>query len=481
MGILDTILTSIGFRAASTGSGTGAASTGALPPVPLPKAPKGPQALPGDRLTARDLGTTSKVVRELVKSSPDLSAATSFLLRTGIPEKYTVVAKDLDGTINVEVTSLANQLLRRGTYLGNVDGSFGTQQGLQSLSEQLSLELLMDGAACLEVALDKARIPASFNPVSVTTLRQYEDGPTMRLVQYIGGVEIDLDLPTIIYTTVDKFQTDAYPSGYLESAIQPALADVEFNNDMRRALKRAVIPRMKASIDFEKVKKMAPPAVLQDPTKFTAYLNTLISEIQTVVNNSAPEDTYVTYDSVTYSYIDGGQDPSAIIAKIQEVLNGKLASGSKTLPVILGHGNGSTSSSTEALLYIKQANMLRVKLNEIYSRALSIAVRIMGQDCYVEFNYAPLDLRPDAELETFRAVKQSRIIELLSLGLLTDEQASLELTGELPPAGFKPLSGTQFKTAAAQIPGNAASNTSAKPVAGTTAAPTGVKSQNNKA
>jgi len=222
---------------------------------------------------------------------------------------------------------------------------------------------------------------------------------------------------------------------------------------------------------------MMPPDVLQDPAKCAAYYTTLLEEIQSTINGSAPEDSYVTYDTVKYSYIDGGGDPSAIIQKIQGVLNGKLASGAKTLPVILGHGSNSMASSTESLLYIKQANGIRVKLNEMYSRALSVAVRLLGQDCYVEFTYAAIDLRPEAELEAFRAIQQSRILELTSLGYMLDEEACILLTGNLPPAGFTPLSGTMFKSSTAQTTGNPASNNSAM----SSDQPKGVKSQNNKA
>ena len=92
------------------------------------------------------------------------------MLRVGIPERYTVVARNLDGQIDSAATGVAHELLRRLTYLGAADGSFGTQQTLQSLSEQLGLELIIEGAACLEVALDKARIPASLNPIACSQL-----------------------------------------------------------------------------------------------------------------------------------------------------------------------------------------------------------------------------------------------------------------------------------------------------------------------
>jgi hypothetical protein len=384
-------------------------------------------------------------------------------MRTGIPEKFKLTARDMDGKISVDATKLAHELLRRMTYLGNVDGTFGAQMGLQSLSEALGLELILDGASCLEVALDKARIPASLNPISVTTLVMFEEDNSFKLKQRIGGEDIDLDLPTIIYVTVDQLQTEVYPSSYVESAIQPILADIDFNNDTRRALKRAVLPRLTAIIDSEAVKKFTPPDILGDPEKYAAYKNALIQEVQAVVNGAAPEDAFVSYDQVDYKYIDGGQDPSAIIERIQKVLNGKLSSGAKTLPVILGQASTSNASSTEAMLYVKQANMLRVKLNEIYSRAMTIAVRIMGQDAYVEFEYEPIDLRPTRELEAYKSMEQSRILDLLSLGFLTDEEACIALTGNLPPDGYTPKSGTMFRGqgAAGQAGGNPDSNTSA--------------------
>jgi len=48
------------------------------------------------------------------------------------------------------------------------------------------------------------------------------------------------------------------------------------------------------------------------------------------------------------------------------------------------------------------------------------------------------------------------VLEQLSLGLITDDEASLALTGKLPPPGMKPLSGTMFKQGAPAAGGPAA-------------------------
>jgi len=69
-------------------------------------------------------------------------------------------------------------------------------------------------------------------------------------------------------------------------------------------------------------------------------------------------------------------------------------------------------------------------------------------------------LRPDLELEAFKSMRQSRILEQLSIGAITDIEAVLDLTGSIPPPGYKSLSGTMFRTGVAN-PANPTSPTSA--------------------
>jgi hypothetical protein len=149
-----------------------------------------------------------------------------------------------------------------------------------------------------------------------------------------------------------------------------------------------------------------------------------------------------------------------VIAKVQEVLNAKLVSGAKTLPVTLGFTSTASAGSVESLLFIKQADSVRRKLNECYSRALTVAIRLMGVEGYVEFEYDTINLRPEEELEAFKSMRQSRVLQLLSLGFMTDAEAGLKLTGHLPPAGFKPLSGTGFMNSTQTTADNPTSNTS---------------------
>ena len=173
-------------------------------------------------------------------------------------------------------------------------------------------------------------------------------------------------------------------------------------------------------------------------------------------------DALVLMDNLDVTYLSRGNvSLDTEMESLKSIIDGKIATGVKTLPLILGQGSSSSNiASTETLLFMKSAEGLQFALNDLFSQALTLAVRLYGYDVYVEFAFARIDLRPESELEAFRVMKQSRILELLSYGMYSDEQANLELTGRLPDAGAPKLSGTLFKSGGTDVPNNAYSGTS---------------------
>jgi hypothetical protein len=453
-----------------------------LTPPPLPKAPKGAQVVPGYRkqaapsatailktvnntvtldrlLELRNQTSDYGTIRAITKYSPEIGSSTSLMIRTVTAPRFTLTGRNLDGQVDRAATEMAHEILRRVTFLGAADGSFGAQRSLQSLSETLLMECVHTGAMGLEVALDKARVPSNLNPVPINSLVAYDEDNSFKFKQKVGGQEIDLDIANFIYVAMDQVTTEAYPTSPLTSAIQAVATDIDFNSDMRKALKRAVLPRLNSEINSELFRKNTPPEVLADPEEYVKYQNLAIQTIQDVINGLNPEDALVSFDFVKHSYVEGGHDPSQVIERVQKVLNAKLVAGSRALPVTLGFSGTSGASSAESLLFLKHCNGYRQKLNEIYSRAFTVAIRIMGIDGYVEAEYGEPNLKPADELEAFDTMKQSRILQLLSLGFISDDEASIRLTGSLPSAGFKPLSGTRFMDKVDEPNPNGASNT----------------------
>lgn len=422
-----------------------------------------------DLLSMRSGASTKSTIRDLSIVSPDLSASTWAYQRVVVTRNFSSVAYNLDGTANPEGSAALQQILSRMNYLTDYAEGFTNISGIHALGEMLTLELRRYGACAMELVLDKARLPSRMQPISTTQLDFYEDTKGgVYPVQRAASGDIPLDVPTFFYESLDQDLLTAYADSPMESALQATLADAEFTNDVRRVIRRALHPRLDAAVTWEDFRKSIPPEIQGDTTKTTAYQEAFISAIADTVNGLEPDDALVHFDLVGFSYLNNGNvSLNNEYKTLQEMINAKLATGTKAPPAVLGHGSGSQNvASTESMLFVKYAEGVQQKLNSILSRALTLAVRLMGYDVYVKFEFERIDLRPANELEAFKSQKQSRVLDALSIGMITDEEANLELYGRLPPSGAPKLSGTFFRSGAGADP-NAANLTSGTSQLGT--------------
>ena len=403
-----------------------------------------------DTTTLRNGADTRTIIRDFVAASPDLSAAVWAYIRLGIPQKYTAVAKNPDGTFNRDGTMLTQQLLTRLNLLPDyaTDGFTGPQS-VRATSESLAKELIQYGSCCGEMVLNKARQPARIQPVSTTQIK-FVAAPDKTLVpwQYVGSAKIPLDISTFFYVTLDQSLLDPYSSSPIESAIKPVIYSESFANDITRIVGKVIHPRQKIRIDEEMLRKNLSQEAQMDQTKATEELNAVISAVEQKVNSLKPEDALVYLSSIGFEV----ENPSnaglaAEYTVLQEMSNARLSTGSKTNGTVLGYASGSSNiASAEIMLFIRSCTgAIKAPLEEFWSRALTLAARLFGLDVVVEFTFAAIDLRPDAELASFRQTEQMIVLERLSLGMISDDEACLQLTGSLAPAGMKPLSGTMFK------------------------------------
>ena len=434
----------------------------------------------------KDLPTTPEVLRQFAKVSPDLANAVNNYLRLGITKQKSVVAKSFDGRIDSEATEAAQIVLNRMDYLARDFKGANMPNDLQSVSESLLLQLLLNGCMILYLDLNDAFVPQSLIAVPTGNLK-FKRGPKDRLIPYLpyssdnlfafsrlrglgdtrtGGYL--LDSPLYFYASIDQDVSQVYADPFFNAAVQPIIESVEFNSDLRKSFRKASLPRLKATVDVQKWIEMLPPEVRYDNQALKDALDGIIKEIGDSINGLAPDEAVVHFDSINLEHMTFGYSTTHNSIRAQEEnINGQISSGVKTLPSLLGRGAYATSSSIEAMVYTQNITSLQGKLNQLYSRALTLALRLMNYDVIVDFKYVTPELRPDSELEAFKALKQSRILEQLSLGLISDEEASLMLTGDLPSGNYTELSGTGFRdgTKSEEID-NPYSNTSVKPGAG---------------
>lgn len=417
-----------------------------------------------DILTLRNGQTTKATIRALAAVSPDLSAAVWAYQRLVVTKGFTAVARNLDGTVNPEATGSLQRVIARFNFLTDYTDGFSGMASINAVAESLTKELVQYGACSMELVLDKARLPDRLVPISTTQVSFFEDGTGYTYPQQrIAGNLIDLDFPTFFYEALDQDLLSAYSDSPIEAALSSALSDAEFTNDVRRVIKRALHPRLDAIIDFESFRKNMPLELHGDPEKARAYQDNFLASIENTVNGLEPDDALVHFDSVKFDYLNNGNVTlNKEYETLQSMTNAKLATGTKAPPAVLGHGSASSNvASTETLLFMRYCAGVQNKINSIMSRALTLSCRLMGYDVYAQFAYDDIDLRPESELEAFRAMKQSRILQQLSIGMISDEEASLKLNGNLPPAGAPKLSGTMFMSPmpGAAGGGNPTSNT----------------------
>jgi len=379
-----------------------------------------------------------------------------------ISSKYKVIAKDVEtAMVSVEGTRFAQAHANRLDSLPpNYDG-FTAQSSFSSISETLLKQLVSNGDTGAELILDDGFMPTEIRPFSTNTLKYIQKGKRYYPQITVDSEKIDLDYPTVEIVSLNQDVNTPYATSFYQSAYAATMAAEEYRNDSRRSFRRASIPRLLASIDQDKFIESLPIETRFDPKALAAAMSTVMSDVKDELTGLEPEDAVTVFDAVDVSIMTAGNISSHDALKEHaKIVNGNQASGLKTLPSILGRGESQSTASTETVLFLKIAESIQGRVNEIFSNLLTTAARLQGFDVSVSFVYDKPTLRTESESESFAVMKQSRIMELLSYGFIPDEEAAIELTGKLPPNGFEPLSGTRFKDQSTTEIENPYSNTS---------------------
>ena len=265
--------------------------------------------------------------------------------------------------------------------------------------------------------------------------------------QYVGSEKIPLDYPTFIYVSLDQDLLNPYSTSPIESAIKPVIYSEQFANDITRIVAKVIHPRQKVVLDEEMIRKNLTQEAQMDPEKATQELNAIIAEVESKINSLQPQDALVYLSSIGFEVENASNSGlSAEYEVLQAMANARLSTGSKTNGTVLGFASGSSNiASSEIMLFMRSCTgAVKGPIEEFWSRTFTLSARLFGFDVVVEFRYDPIDLRPDNELLAFKQTKQMIVLEQLSLGMITDDEACLKLTGQLAPPGLK-LSGTMFK------------------------------------
>lgn len=400
-----------------------------------------------DITSLRTTQGTKEQVAIFSKVTPEIAAAIDAYTRLGITD-YTVLAYNrLTQEIDPESTRLLWSWIKQNDAIGDYTLGFNGADSIRSLMETFIQDIRHNGDCCAELVLNKARLPYKIVAVGSRGVlwKVGKDGKTPVPYQRVGSQDIDLDIPTFFRVALDQSAYTPYSDSPLESALQPILMAQQFLNDVRKVIRAAIHPRLKIKVDAKWLKENMPVDAQATEESSFAWMQNAISQIADVINGLEPEEALVALDTMDPELLTGGNNKTAEEYKvIESMATGKMAAGAKVLPAVIGRGQSQSTASVESMLFVKQVEgSVHRPLNEMFSRIMTLILRLQGRDVYVEFRMQPVNLRPELELEAFRAQKQARILESLSLGMLSDDEASVELFGR--PGNFAtPLSGTGF-------------------------------------
>lgn len=366
---------------------------------------------------------------------------------------------------------------------------YADKRALDALLEQGLFEVVQTGGLGAELVLNKNRIPdrlALFPYDTIIWKGNGKDGryPSQRAQNPAPGepAEVDLNQANIWVAEAMKRVDKVYNVSFLGSGLRRLYQYEDYIQDMWRVVKRAGGPRLLIKLDYEKVVASATQDIQDDSEKLAVYLTKVRTDIETQITALAPEDALVFYDlSEVDSVTTEGEKKD--YRDLLDALSGLVASGMKSNPSILGLriGGSQNVASTESMLFAKIARILQGPVEQVMSRALTLAIRLYGIDAYVKFEFKPIDLRPEQELEPYKTMHDNRVYERLSYGFIDDEEAAVELGTGSRPAGMPKLAGTFFYTPkAVQIPSSKDDNLG-RQIAGDTPGAAGGADQKDRA
>ena len=394
-----------------------------------------------DSSNIRGLGSDIySIIDELHRYDPDAANALWAMLRFA-ETPLSIIYKDEKGEFDADKTREFNTALK-AKWLFSV-----REPSPEEISSMIIRELFLHGGIGIEIVLDKFKLPLNYVFVHNKDINwKWKNSTFIPYQTKTGGGEVNLDIPTFFFQTLDRQISQATGESPLLTAIQAIDFKRQVIIDIQRVVKRVGYPRIKVTVLEDVMRKHAPADMKSDPKKLATWLKEQKTALATDLKSIKPEDAIVLYDSVDMEYLKNNVTSSLDFRPLIEILDGQVVSALKSLPSILGKTKGSSqnTASMEAMVYLNTPTYLQRRSEKLLSQIFTMTARLMGYNGFVECKHQAINLRPELELEPQKLAKQSRILQLQSFGHITDSEAAILLGVDHLPK--EELYGTLFLT-----------------------------------
>ena len=395
------------------------------------------------------VGTDSnKLLQDLFRQDPDCSAAVNaYLTSSDTPMVYYAI--DNNGEISPEGTKTLEYLIYKITNRNDYTLNYQMKSSLSAIREEFKYMILLRGAAGAELVFDKTLQPKEIRNVDMhfvqwTETKNGDFKPIQKTEE--SGEEISLDVPTFFTTFFRRDPTSVYTYSYFVSAINVIAARQQVINDLYRIMNVTGFPRIDITVLEEVIKKNAPSDVQANPDKWRQYVASTVQGIANSFNAVKPQQPLSHTDSVEVKMInDKNPGGSLQIAEVIDTLNAQNQAAMKVVSAVLGRGSaGVNTASVEAKVFADNASELNKPVDYMLSEIFTLALRMTGFDGRAIMYSKEVELRSLTELENQLTMRQARLLEQLSLGIIDDTTFYIEMWGKVPNNPSN-LSGTNFQ------------------------------------
>lgn len=402
-----------------------------------------------DTFSNRQSQDSREILKDLFKFDSDVSATVNAYL-TIANTKPSFRVYNEEGLLDVEGLKLLEQIIRALTKRVDYTKGFLFKPSLEEISEQYRYMILLRGGIASELVFDKLLRPSEVRQVDLSDLTWFEKTPGLYKPSQETKNSSDavvLDLPNFFVKYYRQNPTEIYTHSPFVACINTIAARQQVINDLYRIMQKTGYPRLEVTIVEEIMRKSMPVDVAADDNKARKWMNARLTEIQGVVTNLSAEAALVHFDTSEINILnEGGPGKALDVKEIISTLNAQNQAALKTMATIIGRGeSGTNTASVESRVFSLSADSLNIPIASMYSEMFTLALRLAGFAGYVECKFASAELRPDLELEPQRLMRQSRLLEDLSLGLITDQEYHMEIYQRPAPPEAPTLSGTNFK------------------------------------
>lgn len=400
-----------------------------------------------DLFTSRQASDSRALMSELSRHDSDVSASFFAYQSISGAANWVVKAWDMAGQLSPEGIALANQILERVTTTTDYSLGFSAKPSLRQINDDMRFWTLLRGAPGAELVLNKKFEPDTLRLIDMAQITWSEKQPGVyKPVQKADNKEINLDVPTFFTARFHQNPSDVYTYSPFVAAINTIATRVQVINELYRITQVVGYPRMDVSVLEEVLLKSAPPLMRTDHKATRAFIDTQISQIRASFQNMRADETLVHTDAVEVSMVNDSRPAASLpIANVIDILNEQNQAALKTMPAVIGKGTGTGQvASVEARLFALNCDALNKIVADVWSQALTLAVRLAGFQGRVEFQFEAVELRPVLELEPQKTMKQSRYEQALSRGYITDDEFHIDVFGRPRPDSAPELSGTGF-------------------------------------